>query len=70
MQDISATKVFVSYKKFSNTFMVGTSCICQLLSCYVFAQESITPSLIGSVAMSLYDIMINHAFVMIYIGGL
>ena len=39
------------------TFMVKTSCICQLLSCYVFARESVA-LLNCSVTMSLYDIKV------------
>ena len=44
------------------TFVVKTSYICLLLSCYVFTRESITP-LICPAAMSLYDItFIEHAW--------
>ena len=45
------------------TFVVKTSYNYQLLSCYVFAQESIAP-LICSVAMSLYDITSNSTLIL------
>ena len=52
-------KVFVSYKtvlQLTKTFVVERSYIYQLLSCYMFAQESIAPLTYLLHTMSLHDI--------------
>ena len=53
--------LYTSVLQLTKTFVVETSYFTQLLSCYVFTRESITP-LICSVAVSLYDIIVRYHF--------